>query len=65
MSYEEKIGIILSNNLEYNGDHQKAIRDVKTWLCCEWQCGSIEDMHNYTQLLPKVEEIAERMIKEL
>ena len=63
MSYEEKIEIILSNKL--NGDHQKAIEDVKTWLCCEWQCGAIEDMHEYTQLLPKVEEIAERMIKEL
>lgn len=65
MSYEEKIEIIFSNKLEYNGDHQKAIQDVKTWLCCEWQCGAIEDIHEYTQLLPKVDEIAEKMIKEL
>ena len=32
MSYEEKIEIILSNKLEYNGDHEKAISEVKTWL---------------------------------
>lgn len=65
MSYEEKIEIILSNKLEYNGEHEKAIQEVKTWLCCEWQCGMIEDMHDYTQLLAKVDEIADRMIKEL
>lgn len=65
MSYEEKIEIILSNKLEYNGDNEKAISEVKTWLCCEWQCDMIEDMHDYTQLLSKVDEIADRMIKKL
>ena len=65
MSHEEKIEIILSNKLEYDGDHEKAFSEVKTWLCCEWQCGMIDDMHDYTQLLTKVDEIADRMIKEL
>lgn len=65
MSYEEKIEVILSNKLEYNGDNEKAISEVKIWLCCEWQCGMIEEMHDYTQLLTKVDEIADRMIKEL
>ena len=65
LSYENKIEIIFSNKLEYNGDNQKAIEEVKIWLCCEWQCGMIEDMHDYTQLLNKVDVIAEKMIKEL
>lgn len=65
LSYENKIEIIFSNKLEYNGDNQKAIEEVKIWLCCEWQCGMIEDMHDYTQLLNKVDVIAKKMIKEL
>ena len=65
MSYEEKIEIIFSNKLEYNVDNKKAIEQVKIWLGCEWQCGMIEYMHEYTQLLKKVDEIAGRMIQEL
>ena len=64
-SYEDKIERIWGNKLEYNGEHQKAIAEVKTWLCCEWQCGMIDDMHDYTKLLNKVDVIAEKMIKEL
>lgn len=64
MSYEYKIEIILSNRLESNGDNGKAIEAVKIWLGCEWQCGLIE-MHEYNRLLSKVDEIADRMIKEL
>ena len=65
MSYEEKIEIIFGNKLEYNGDHERAIEEVKIWLGCEWQCGMIDDMSDYIKLLDKVDEIAERMIKEL
>ena len=64
MSYEEKIEIILSNKL-HNGNQEKAITEIKTWLCCEWQCGMIDDMHDYTQLLTKVDEIADRLIKDM
>lgn len=64
MSYEEKIEIILSNKL-HNGNHENAITEIKTWLCCEWQCGMIDDMHDYTQLLNKVDEIADRLIKDM
>lgn len=65
LSYENKIEIIFSNKLEYNGDNQKAIEEVKMWLCCEWLCGMIDDTHDYIQLLNKVDVIAEKMIKEL
>lgn len=65
LSYENKIERIFSNKLEYNGDNQKAIEEVKIWLCCEWQCGMIDDMHDYIQLLNKVDVIAEKMIKEI
>ena len=41
------------------------VSDVKKWLCCEWQCNSIEDMSEYVRLRDKVDEIAERMIKDL
>ena len=65
MGYKEKIETILGNKLEFNGDNQKAIDDVKIWLCCEWQCGMIEDMLYYTTLLNLVDEIAESIIKTL
>lgn len=64
MSYEEKIKVIFYNKLEYNGDHEKAIADVKTWLCCEWNCNMIET-DEYMSLLNKVDEIAEQIIREL
>ena len=64
MTYKKKIEVILDNKLEYNGDNQKAIEDVKTWLCCEWQCGQMS-MEEYIQLRNMVEPIAERMIKDL
>lgn len=35
VTYEEKIERILDNRLEYNGDHEKVIADVKNWLSCE------------------------------
>lgn len=62
MSYLEKIEIILGNRLEYNCDNNKAIADVKTWLCCEWQCGMIPDMTTYTGLLNSVDLIAHELI---
>ncbi len=65
MGYKEKIEIILGNKLEFNGDNQKAIDDVKIWLCCEWQCGMIEDMSDYTELVNLVDYIADRIIKTL
>ena len=64
MTYKKKIEVILDNKLEYNGDNQKAIEDVKTWLCCEWQCSQMS-MEKYIQLRDMVESIAERMIKDL
>ena len=64
MTYREKIERIFSNKLEHNGDNQKAIEDVKTWLCCEWQCSEMS-MEDYVQLRDMVEPIAQRMIKEL
>lgn len=64
MTYKKKIEVILDNKLEYNGDNQKAIEDVKTWLCCEWQCSQMS-MEEYIQLRDMVEPIAERMIKDL
>lgn len=63
-TYREKIKTILDNKLEYNGDNQKAIEDVKTWLCCEWQCYQIS-MEDYGQLKDMVEPIAERKIKDM
>lgn len=63
MTYKKKIEVILDNKLEYNGDNQKAIEDVKTWLCCEWQCSQMS-MEEYIQLRDMVEPIAERMIKD-
>lgn len=65
MSYWEKIERILDNKLEYNGDHDKAVADVKTWLQCEWQCNMFQDMQVYSALLEDVDKIAEKMIKEL
>ena len=65
LGYEDKIERIFDNKLEYNGDNQKAIEEVKIWLGCEWQCGMIDDIHDYAQLLNKVDVIAEKMIKEL
>lgn len=64
MTYKKKIEVILDNKLEYNGDNQKAIEDVKTWLCCEWQCSQMS-MEEYIQLRDMVELIAERIIKDL
>ena len=64
MTYKKKIEVILDNKLEHNGDNQKAIEDVKTWLCCEWQCSEMP-MEEYVQLRDMVESIAERMIKNL
>lgn len=64
MGYREKIERILSNKLEYNGDNQKAIEEVKIWLCCEWQ-GSEMSMEEYTELRDMVEPIAKRMIEEM
>lgn len=61
MSYEEKMEVIFSNTLEYNGNREKAINEVKTWLKCEWLCGMIEDMHDYTKLLDKVDEIVSKV----
>ena len=63
-SYREKMEIIFSNKLEYNGDNRKAIEDVKAWLCCEWQCNNMS-MEDYSVLLEMVEPIAEKMIREL
>lgn len=63
--YRKKIERILSNKLQSNSDNEKAVNDVKVWLCCEWQCGTIEDMHYYTSLLKEVDIIANKMIKEL
>ena len=65
MSYEEKIETILGNKLEYNGDNDKGIADVKTWLYCEWQCGMIEEMSELSRLLKVVDDIAEKIIKNL
>lgn len=65
MSYEEKIERIFGNTLEYNGDHSKAIADVKTWLCCEWQCDMIKDMDDYVRLCNEVDLISARIIKDL
>ena len=64
MTYRRKIETIFGNKLEYNGDNQKAIEDVKTWLQCEWQCFQIST-EEYVQLRDMVEPIAQRMIKEL
>ena len=61
-NYSQKIEIILSNRLEYNGDNRKHIEDVKTWLCCEWQCGAIEDMDDYLYLCGYVDDIVARMV---
>ena len=65
MSYREKIERIFGNKLEFNGDHEKAIAEVITWLCCEWQCNNIPSLEEYAQLRDMVEPIARRMIKEL
>lgn len=65
MSYEEKIETILDNKWEYNGDNEKAIQEIKVWLCCEWQCGAIEDMSEYARLLDMVDAIANRKIRDL
>jgi hypothetical protein len=64
MTYEEKIETILDNKLEYNGNHKKDIQDVKTWLCCEWQCNQL-DMDEYRKLCDMVDETAEKIIKNL
>ena len=63
MTYEYKIEVILGNKLEYNGDNKKAVEDVKTWLHCEWQCGMIEDMQTLSELLDRVDSMAQEMIK--
>lgn len=63
MTYEYKIEVILGNKLEYNGDNKKAVEDVKTWLRCEWQCGMIEDIQTLSELLDRVDSIAQEMIK--
>lgn len=65
MTYEYKIEVILGNKLEYNGDNEKAVEDVKTWLYCEWQCGMIEDMQTLSELLDRVDSMAQEMIKSL
>ena len=65
ISYREKIERILSNTLEFNGDHQKAIQDVKMWLHCEWLCDNIPSMEECGQLKDMVESIARRMIREM
>lgn len=64
MSYEEKIEVILYNRLN-NGDNEKAIESVKTWLCCEWQCDDIFETSEYKRLLSVVDEVASRIIQEL
>lgn len=61
--YKVKIEIILGNRLGYNEDNESHINDVKTWLCCEWQC-SMFDMDVYVLLKEEVDEIAKRMIRE-
>lgn len=64
LNYREKIEIIFSNRLESNGDNEKVINDVLTWLRCEWQCSDMS-MDEYVQLRDMVGPIARRMIKEL
>lgn len=64
MSYEEKIYAILENKLENNGDNERAVEDVKTWLRCEWQCDMIKETGEYIRLLGVVDVIAEQIIKE-
>lgn len=36
MNYRKKIEMIFSNTLELNGNNEKVINDVLTWLRCEW-----------------------------
>ena len=62
-AYTEKIERILNNKLG-SVDYEKAVEDVKTWLCCEWQCSEMP-MEEYIQLRDMIEPIAQRMIKEL
>lgn len=64
-AYELKIKQILNNRLQYNGDHDVAINAVKTWLCCEWQCGMIPDTADYLLLLDRADTIAKEMIAAL
>lgn len=62
--YEEKIIRILENKLGFYEDNWKAVLDIKTWLCCEWQCSEMS-MEEYAELKNLAEMIAKRMIKEL
>ena len=63
ITYKKKIEVILNNRLGFNDEeNNKHINDVKTWLCCEWQCDMI-DMPVYILLIDEVNNIAQEIIE--
>lgn len=62
--YKNKIERILSNKLEYNGDHIKAIEETHIWLWAEWQ-GTDMDMLDCMKLHTYIDECAKEIIRDL
>lgn len=60
--YKQKIERILSNKLEYNGDHKKAIEETHIWLQAEWQ-GSDMKMDECNELHTYIDECAKEIIR--
>ena len=63
MGYREKIERILNNKLG-SVDYEKAVEDVKIWLCCEWQCSEMP-MEEYSELQKLVETIAKEIYDDM